>query len=182
MIEFDVAFRPGDDFAVTFGGEVPLDAKMGQVMEVLATEERTVELSMPSGNQVILPTSSKGMRKVTIQKPDTLLAENIKIGCCPFCGGNIKRANMKAFSRQSQIYGFNLALDGVDATWGALIYNFSAELELSAEQTAKLTTLGEEYDKMIRSFREADLPPEEFAEYVVAKAEECKARLKERWG
>lgn len=78
MIEFDVAFRPGDDFAVTFGGEVPLDAEMGQVMEVLATEERTVELSMPSGNQVILPTSSKGMRKVTIRKPDTLLSENIK--------------------------------------------------------------------------------------------------------
>ena len=78
MIEFDVAFRPGDDFAVTFGGEVPLDAEMGQVMEVLATEERTVELSMPSGNQVILPTSSKGMRKVTIQKPDTMLPENIK--------------------------------------------------------------------------------------------------------
>ena len=51
---------------------------MGQVMEVYAIEERTVELSMPSGNQVILPTSSKGMRKVTIQKPDTLLAENIK--------------------------------------------------------------------------------------------------------
>lgn len=50
MIEFDVAFRPGADFAVTFGGEVPLDAEMGQVMEVLATEERTVELSMPSGN------------------------------------------------------------------------------------------------------------------------------------
>lgn len=78
MIEFDVAFRPGDDFAVTFGGEIPLDAEMGQVMEVLATEERTVELSMPSGNQVILPTSGKGLRKVTIQKPDTLLAENIK--------------------------------------------------------------------------------------------------------
>ena len=33
---------------------------------------------MPSGNQVILPTSSKGMRKVTIQKPDTLLSQNIK--------------------------------------------------------------------------------------------------------
>lgn len=78
MIEFDVVFRPGADFAVTFGGEAPLDAEMGQVMEVLATEERTVELSMPSGNQVILPTSSKGMRKVTIQKPDTLLSENIK--------------------------------------------------------------------------------------------------------
>lgn len=78
MIEFDIAFRPGDDFAVTFGGEVPLEAEMGQVMEVLATEERTVELSMPYGNQVILPTSGKVMRKVTIQKPDTLLSENIK--------------------------------------------------------------------------------------------------------
>lgn len=68
MIEFAVTFSPGAD----------LEVDMGQVMEVLATEERTVELSMPSGNQVILPTSSKGMRKVTIQKPDTLLPENIK--------------------------------------------------------------------------------------------------------
>lgn len=68
MIEFAVTFSPGAD----------LDVNMGQVMEVLATEERAVELSMPSGNQVILPTSSKGMRKVTIQKPDTMLPENIK--------------------------------------------------------------------------------------------------------
>lgn len=81
MIEFDVAFRPGADFAVTFGGEVPLDAEMGQVMEVLATEERTVELSMPSGNQVILPTSGKGMRKVTIQKPDTPTTREHQEGC-----------------------------------------------------------------------------------------------------
>jgi hypothetical protein len=68
MIEFAVTFSPGAD----------LEVNMGQVMEVYATEERTVELSMPSGNQVILPTSSKGMRKVTIQKPDTMLPENIK--------------------------------------------------------------------------------------------------------
>ena len=68
MIEFAVTFSPGAD----------LDVNMGQVIEVPATEERTVELSMPSGNQVILPTSSKGMCKVTIQKPDTLLPENIK--------------------------------------------------------------------------------------------------------
>ena len=47
-------------------------------LEVPATEERMVELSMPSGNQVILPTSGKVMRKVTVQKPDTLLSENIK--------------------------------------------------------------------------------------------------------
>ena len=108
--------------------------------------------------------------------------EKKKFGCCQFCGGNIKRANLKAFARQSQIHGFNLALDGVDATWGALVYNFCAELELSPEQTAKLTRLGEEYDAMIRSFRQSDLAPEEFAEYIVAKSEECKAYLKERWG
>lgn len=47
-------------------------------LEVPATEERTVELSMPSGNQVILPTSGKVMSKVTVQKPSTLLPENIK--------------------------------------------------------------------------------------------------------
>lgn len=35
---------------------------------------------------------------------------------------------------------------------------------------------------MIRSFRQSDLAPEEFAEYIVAKSEECKAYLKERWG
>ena len=78
MIEFAVTFSPGDDLEVEFSENVPLDVDMGQVMEVLATEERTVELSMPSGNQVIVPTSGKGMRKVTIQKPDTLLSENIK--------------------------------------------------------------------------------------------------------
>ena len=78
MIEFAVIFSPGAELEVEFAKNVPLDVDMGQVMEVLATEERTVELSMPSGNQVILPTSSKGMRKVTIQKPNTLLSENIK--------------------------------------------------------------------------------------------------------
>ena len=53
-------------------------AKITGTLEVPAAEERTVELSMPSGNQVIQPTSGKVMRKVTIQKPDTLLPENIK--------------------------------------------------------------------------------------------------------
>lgn len=47
-------------------------------LEVPATEEQTVELSMFSGNQIIQPTSGKVMRKVTVQKPATLLSENIK--------------------------------------------------------------------------------------------------------
>lgn len=53
-------------------------AKITGTLEVPAAEERTVELSMPSGNQVIQPTSGKVMSKVTVQKPDTLLPENIK--------------------------------------------------------------------------------------------------------
>ena len=53
-------------------------AKITGTLEVPATEERTVELSMPSGDQVIQPTSGKVMRKVTVQKPVTLLPENIK--------------------------------------------------------------------------------------------------------
>ena len=47
-------------------------AQITGTLEVPATEERMVELSMPSGNQVILPTSGKVMSKVTVQKPDTL--------------------------------------------------------------------------------------------------------------
>lgn len=53
-------------------------AQITGTLEVPATEELTVELSMLSGNQVILPTSGKVMRKVTVQKPATLLPENIK--------------------------------------------------------------------------------------------------------
>lgn len=53
-------------------------AKITGTLEVPATEERTVELSMPSGNQVVQPTSGKVMSKVTVQKPATLLPENIK--------------------------------------------------------------------------------------------------------
>lgn len=55
-------------------------AKITGTLQVPASEERTVELSMPSGNQVILPTSGKVMRKVTVQKPTTLLPGNIKKG------------------------------------------------------------------------------------------------------
>lgn len=55
-------------------------AQIKGTLEVPATEERMVELSMPSGNQVIQPTSGKVMRKVTIQKPATLSPGNIKKG------------------------------------------------------------------------------------------------------
>ena len=55
-------------------------AQITGTLEVPATEERTVELSMPSGDQVIQPTSGKVMSKVTVRKPAALLPENIKSG------------------------------------------------------------------------------------------------------
>ena len=41
-------------------------------------EEKTVDLSMASGNQEIIPTSGSYLSKVTITKPSTLIAGNIK--------------------------------------------------------------------------------------------------------
>ena len=107
--------------------------------------------------------------------------EKIKIGCCPFCGGNIKRANMKAFSRQSQIYGFNLALDGVDATWGALIQNLRCDADLTDEQVQKIIRIGDRYWEMVSKFKEEDMTPDEFADYITAKSEQVEKELRERW-
>lgn len=106
----------------------------------------------------------------------------IKIGCCPICGGTIKRMNLRKIARLNQVYGFKMALGGVNDTWGALIYNFSAELELSEEQTAKLSKIAEPYEQMMMGFLQEDMSPEVFADYIVAKSKECTARLKERWG
>lgn len=78
--------------------------------------------------------------------------EKIKIGYCPICGGTIKRMNLRKIARLNQVYGFKMALGGVNDTWGALIYNFSAELELSEEQTAKLSKIAEPYEQMMMGF------------------------------
>ena len=44
------------------------------------TEEKTAELALADGNQVLTPTAGKNFSKVTITKPATLLPENIKKG------------------------------------------------------------------------------------------------------
>lgn len=65
MIEFDVAFRPGADFAVTFGGEVPLDAEMGQVIAVPTAQayRGEYEVTPKVYDEQSLPTSGKLMGK-----------------------------------------------------------------------------------------------------------------------
>lgn len=42
------------------------------------TQEKAVDLAMASGNQVVTPDSDKTLSKVTVNKPATLLPENIK--------------------------------------------------------------------------------------------------------
>ena len=44
------------------------------------TQEKTVDLAMASGNQVISPDAGKNLSKVTVTKPSTLAAGNIKTG------------------------------------------------------------------------------------------------------
>ena len=44
------------------------------------TEAKTVDLSMPSGNHTVSPSSGKFLSEVTIKKPATMLPENIKKG------------------------------------------------------------------------------------------------------
>lgn len=71
MIEFDVAFRPGDDFAVTFGGEVPLDAEMGQVIAVPTAPayRGEYEVTPKVYDEQSLPTSGKLLgRDVLVHK------------------------------------------------------------------------------------------------------------------
>ena len=50
------------------------------VVAAVPTEAKTVELSMPSGNQTVSPSSGKFLNEVTVKKPATMLPENIKKG------------------------------------------------------------------------------------------------------
>lgn len=50
------------------------------VVAAVPTEEKTVELSMTSGDQTVIPSSGKFLSAVTVKKPATMLPENIKKG------------------------------------------------------------------------------------------------------
>lgn len=46
--------------------------------QAVKTEAKTVDLSMANGNQEILPSTGKALKKATVIKPETMLPENIK--------------------------------------------------------------------------------------------------------
>ena len=72
--------------SVTANGAVTPDSGFQGLSKVTVnvpatpTEEKTVELALTDGNQVLTPTAGKNFSKVTITKPATLLPENIKKG------------------------------------------------------------------------------------------------------
>ena len=68
------------------------------------TEEKTVDLSMESGNQVIMPTSGKSLPKVTVKKPASLLPGNIK--------NNVYIGGVRGSLQQPTLYSPTISLSG----------------------------------------------------------------------
>lgn len=63
--------------AVPDEGYCGLDAVIVNV-PATPTQEKTIDLALASGNQTVMPDSGYDLSKVTVKKPDTLIAENIK--------------------------------------------------------------------------------------------------------
>lgn len=102
-----------------------------------------------------------------------------KFGDCPYCGKQVKTKNLRAIARQNQVHGFKLALDGIRSTWGLLVQNLSADLELTDEQVGKIMRIGDEYWDMVGQFSKEDLTPDEFAEYLVERSKERERVIRE---
>lgn len=74
-----------------------------------------------------------------------------KFGNCPLCGKQVKPTNLRKIARQNQLYGFRMALDGIAATWGALIQNLRCDADLTDEQVQKIIRIGDMYWEMVAS-------------------------------
>lgn len=99
----------------------------------------------------------------------------------PSSGKQAMSANLRKIARQNQLYGFRMALDGIAATWGALIQNLRFDADLTDEQVQKIIYIGDRYWEMVGKFKEEDMTPDEFADYITAKSEQVEKELRERW-
>nr|DAH64434.1 MAG TPA: hypothetical protein [Caudoviricetes sp.] len=99
----------------------------------------------------------------------------------PSSGKQVMLANLRKIARQNQLYGFHMALDGIAATWGALIQNLRCELDLTDEQVQKIIRIGDRYWEMVGKFKNENMTPDEFADYITAKSEQVEKELRERW-
>lgn len=99
----------------------------------------------------------------------------------PSSGKQAMSTNLRKIARQNQLYGFRMALDGIAATWGALIQNLRCELGLTDEQVQKLIRIGDRYWEMVGDYSKKDMTPDEFAEYLVGRSEQVEKDLREMW-
>lgn len=104
-----------------------------------------------------------------------------KFGNCPLCGKQVKPTNLRKIARQNQLYGFRMDLDGIATTWGALIQNLRCDADLTDEQVQKIIRIGDRYWEMVGKFKEENMTPDEFADYITAKSEQVEKELRGRW-
>ena len=52
---------------------------------------------------------------------------------------------------------------------------------LTDEQVQKIIRIGDRYWEMVGKFKEEDMTPDEFADYITAKSEQVEKELRERW-
>lgn len=115
-------------------------AKITGTLQVPASEERTVELSMPSGNQVILPTSGKVMRKVTVQKPTTLLPGNVKKGVVIGGVTGTLEASSSGGAKETWVLNEKVALPKSVIEWGeSVTYSISFVTRIVSTSTEAVT-------------------------------------------
>lgn len=103
-----------------------------------------------------------------------------KFGNCPLCNKQVKPTNLRKIARQNQLYGFHMALDGIATTWGALIQNLRCDADLTDEQVQKIIRIGDRYWEMVGQFKNENMTPDEFADYITAKSEQVEKELRER--
>ncbi len=85
-------------------------------------------------------------------------------------------------ARYHETKGFATCRDGYQIIWGVIIQNLSAELGLTDEQTTRLVKISDEMTTVLMGADGMDMTPDEFAEYLEAKARECADRLRGNWG
>ena len=74
---------PSGTQSITSNGTYDVTEKASVVVSVDETkpeQEKVVDLAMATGNQIVIPDSGKVLTKVTVNKPSTLVASNIKTG------------------------------------------------------------------------------------------------------
>jgi len=116
----------------------------------LPTEEKTVALNMASGDQIVYPSEGKTMAKVTVQKPDTMLPENMLdgvniggvVGTYQGGGGTQPQLNAVTITRARNIMTIMNPSSNGTYVVGYKLYNNGTLLDLIDDTDFDLETLG----------------------------------------